>query len=244
MKHELIAYDNLKPNVWNPNQMNDRQYQAEIESICAFGFIDPVTVREFAGDNVNREIVDGEHRWKAFGEIRDQWLKGQVSIAPEAQAQLIPLLDANLLPTVNLGALPDMAAKKLTVVLNETRGRANTVDLAALLAEIAAQTTPEDLRTGLPYSDAEIADLLKLTEFDWNNLPQSTGSAGGGEADSQESFVTLTLMMPESAHAVWLLAMDKVKAKLLSDGQALHADAKIAGGQVAELLAAEYIAGP
>ena len=222
--------------------MNERQYQAEIESICSFGFIDPITVREVEGDSKQREIIDGEHRYKAFGEIRERWLVGEITIADEAKAQLLPLLEANQLPVVNLGALPDVAAKKLTIVLNETRGRANTVDLAALLADIGSLTTLEGLRAGLPYGEAELADLLKLAEFDWNNLPQpSAGDAASGE--SNEPFLTLAVSLPQSAHAVWLLAFNKVKTNLTEDGNVLNSDEKIANGQVLELLAADYIAG-
>jgi len=35
----ILPIDKVLPNPWNPNKQNDRQYQAEIQSILDNGFI-------------------------------------------------------------------------------------------------------------------------------------------------------------------------------------------------------------
>lgn len=251
--------DDLRPNGWNPNQMSPRQFEAEIESILRFGFIDPITVREKDG----LEIVDGEHRWKAWREIRQRWHDGTVIVVAdadydsergwihadgrvldvsEANPTLEETLQTNQLPIFNLGVISDAHAKKLTVVLNETRGRSSSIDLATLLADIGATVGTDDLRVGLPYGDEELHDILKLAEYDWNALEQSDAST---QTDSEaELFVKIELSMSQSAHLVWLQAGDKVRGVLAQDNRTLHNDVKLANGQIAEALAAEYLASP
>ena len=55
-----IPINEIDANPWNPNKQNERQYQAEIESIAENGFLAPILVRA-NGDR--HEIIDGEHRW-------------------------------------------------------------------------------------------------------------------------------------------------------------------------------------
>ena len=240
MQHQTVPYFDIAPNSYNPNVMPARVYQAELESIAHFGFIDPVTVREVSE---GLSIVDGEHRWRAFRELRELWMAGALE---KFHDDLLPMFEANTLPVVNLGVLSDTDAKKLTVILNETRGRANTVDLAALLAEIGQDTGAEELRVGLPYSDAELSDLLQLAGYDWNatasTAPQE-GTSDQDETTSTEEFRSFTATLPEAAFAVYTDAIEKVKQKLAEDGLHLPEDGPLLHGQVVELLAAEFLAG-
>ncbi len=242
MNHQTLPYAQIAPNAYNPNVMPDRVYRAELESIARFGFIDPITVREIEGEN-GVMIIDGEHRWRAFGELRENWKAGDCG---EYHPSLETLFEKNELPVVNLGALSDADAKKLTIILNETRGRANTVDLAALLAEIGETTGGAELAIGLPYSDEELAELLRLAEFDWESVKATSESAGeSGEASGEtEAMQSFTATMPQSSHAVYVDAIERVRARLQADGLELPGDGPLLHGQVVELLAAEFLAGP
>lgn len=56
---EYVAPDDLKPNSYNPNRQNDRDFELLIKSIKEDGFTQPVVCL------LDGTIVDGEHRWRA-----------------------------------------------------------------------------------------------------------------------------------------------------------------------------------
>lgn len=187
----LCSWSDVQPNPWNPNKMNERQFAAELESIMHNGFLDPVTVREHAMEGY--EIIDGEHRWKALQYLKECWDKGTIEYAEDAvydpsigwknpdgtllkAEQFIPplaeLLEEGLVPVINLGHISDMQAKKLTLILNETRGRADVVDKAVLLGDIMkeAEISISELQLGLPYKEKELNELIGLGSFDWDSM--------------------------------------------------------------------------
>lgn len=57
---EYVEPAELKPNSYNPNRQNERDFELLIKSITEDGFTQPiVAIRE------GKVIVDGEHRWRA-----------------------------------------------------------------------------------------------------------------------------------------------------------------------------------
>lgn len=209
-----VPVDKLHPNPWNPNAMNDRTYQAEKESIGRFGFVDPVTVRPHPELPDAFQIIDGEHRVRAAGELG----MGELPIV-----------------TLDLG---DAEAKKLTVVLNETRGEADTLDLARLLADIAR--TDPNVGEALPYSPEHLSALLEMADLEMPDY--GNGSLdGGGDEDDEDKWRTLTLRVPAPVEELFRQAEARVAE---SAGAELHPDPAIRGGQVVEALLADYLAGP
>lgn len=242
MNHQTLPYAHIAPNNYNPNVMTDRVYRAELESIARFGFIDPITVREIESQEA-LAIIDGEHRWRAFGELRAKWEIGDLA---EFHPDLLPLFEANELPVVNLGALPDADAKKLTIILNETRGKANTVDLAALLAEIGAEIGGEALSVGLPYNPDELTKLLESVNYDWEaaaNKRQSSeeeDSEREGESKPDE-LITVTLQLSVAGKAF----LDEATAIVSTNGMLpkceIAGDPARALGQAVETLAGQFL---
>jgi hypothetical protein len=57
---EYVPVDSIKPNAYNPNRQSDHDYQLLLTSIKENGFTQPVIVHR-----ETRQIVDGEHRWRA-----------------------------------------------------------------------------------------------------------------------------------------------------------------------------------
>lgn len=143
----------LMPNGYNPNRMDDEMYAKAIASIRAFGFIDPITVREVG---LTYEIVDGEHRWMA---AKDEGL--------------------NPVPVITLGELDDDTAKQLTIVLNETRGSADPRKLAALLKDLSSRNSVTDLLATLPYSKDLFDRLIGASKIDWSELEAPIRPASG-----------------------------------------------------------------
>ena len=61
---EYVAIDEIKPNSYNPNRQDAKDFELLCRSIREDGFTQPVIVHRDT-----REIVDGEHRWRAAREL-------------------------------------------------------------------------------------------------------------------------------------------------------------------------------
>ena len=162
MQLELVSikHSEIIPNDWNPNKQNERAFQAEIESITDNGFVQPMTVRKHPTQKSKYQIIDGYHRWLALQKIFDD---SKLHTAP-----LKAIVATKEIPCVVID-VTEAQAKKLTIILNETRGRAEIGELGMLLESIQIEFG-DDLIRGLPYSQGQLDDLLSLAEFDWENL--------------------------------------------------------------------------
>ena len=206
IEYSTERLDAMQPNNYNPNKMNERQFSAELESIQHFGFIDPITVRDTANGLI---IVDGEHRWRGAKEIIRRIQAGEVTLVKDAQYDenrgwthptgrllntkeaspaFIPVFEGNAVPVANLGRISDTDAKRLTVILNETRGTSNAVDLAEVLAQIQEGLggSLDDLQLAMPYVESELDQLLSITGADFGDLTNLEDDAPGGPDFLQE----------------------------------------------------------
>ena len=57
---EYVSPADIKPNSYNPNRQSDRDFELLLKSMREDGFTQPVIVQKST-----KEIVDGEHRWRA-----------------------------------------------------------------------------------------------------------------------------------------------------------------------------------
>ena len=57
---EYVEIDSIKPNSYNPNRQSDTDFALLQRSMTEDGFTQPIVVQR-----ATREIVDGEHRWRA-----------------------------------------------------------------------------------------------------------------------------------------------------------------------------------
>ena len=183
----ILPIDKVLPNPWNPNKQNDRQYQAEIQSILDNGFIAPILVRKQGEDY---QIIDGEHRWKALNEIFERGLEGKWNLPELAKSLTIPAV------VLDIG---NAQAKKLTIIMNETRGQADLAELGTLLADIATDLG-DDLGIGLPYSAPQLQELMAISDFNWEEF---------GEGGSDQDFET----KGEEGHRITALLDDDTKAR-------------------------------
>jgi hypothetical protein len=208
----LISKSLLDPNPWNPNKTKPRQQKAIAESLATYSQIIDIIVRP-NGDRY--QIIDGEHRYDELTE--------------------------DVYVTV-LHGLSDADAKKLTVIMNETRGEADKIELAQLLADLSNELSSEELLNALPYEQNELDELVKLAEVDWDNFNSSDDDEQPnfkGESDpTEDEFIKLYIVIPKEA----LLVADQAK-ELISQERELNKNKDIAWGQVLESLAADYISG-
>lgn len=136
-----LKKSDITPNDYNPNKTSDRQQKAINESLGKYGQLLEIVVRPDPNNKGKYLIVDGEHR---YHELDDEVYCNVVH------------------------GLSDADAKKLTVIFNETRGQADKVELAQLLASLDDDL--DDLIVGLPYEQDELAELVKMADVDWNEF--------------------------------------------------------------------------
>jgi ParB-like chromosome segregation protein Spo0J len=132
---QQISLDRIRPNPWNPNQMNETQAQALRESITEFGNdLQPVLVRPIDGGRF--QIVDGEHRYKLALEM------GESSI------------------DCIVKDLSETDVKRLTQILR-SHGENDPAKLKELFDSLLVELSPDDVIKGLPMDTAgELDDLL------------------------------------------------------------------------------------
>ena len=160
------------------------------------------------------QIIDGEHRTRAALEL------GMTDV-----------------PISIIHDLGDSAAKKLTIVLNETRGSANTLELAVLLADIAETDT--NLIEALPYDSTQLDNLLEIAKFEMPDYGDGDVSPGSTTADGAEGWEIVPMRVPASIAKLFAQCADAIKAEHdLSD----QSDDAIANGQILEALCAAYLA--
>ena len=211
----------LSNNDYNPNKTTERQQQAIAESLDNYGQLTSVLVRPDPEREGNYIIIDGEHRSQVLTE--------------EVYVDVVY-------------GLKDTDAKKLTVIMNETRGSADKIELAQLLNSLNDEIGDlQELSLGLPYEEIELQELIDLADVDWDNFEVAGGEEEENNNDEEMSddWTTLVAKMSQDALDVFNQATDLIKMEkdLHEDKAHRKADlCEIALGQVLECLAAEYIA--
>jgi len=208
----LIKKELLSPNPWNPNKTTKRQQESIAESLEAYSQIIDIIVRPDPNNNNRYQIIDGEHRYDELGET--------------------------VYATI-LHGLTDADAKKLTIILNEGRGKADKIDLAHLLADISLDLEPVELLNCLPYDQIELDELIKLADINWDDFGDSGSDqddSAKSEEDEESEFIKLAITIPRDALLVAEQAYD-----LISNQRTLNKKKDIAWGQVLESLCADYL---
>jgi len=211
----IVAIEQLEPNPWNPNVQSDFIFEKEKNSIKKFGFIDPITVREFLGNKL--QIIDGEYRWKAAKELAIKQV-----------------------PVINLGQVSDSVAKKLTLILNETKGEYDPFRAGQLIKGVLEHESMEEVVLDLPLKQDEIDNLLELTKFDLNakeEVPWQPPEKKDMGSANQENWQELKFVVSEAQAAVINEAIERI---LKDEGIA----GETARGRALELMAADFLASP
>jgi len=216
-----IKHSEIIPNDWNPNKQNERAFEAEIESITDNGFVQPVTVRKHPTQKSKYQIIDGYHRWLALQKI---FADKSLQTAP-----LQEIVITQEIPCVVLD-VTDAQAKKLTIVLNETRGRAELGELGALLDSIQLDFG-DDLIRGLPYNEGQLIDLLSLAEFDWENLEELIEEDKG--EDASMAYRLVADLTPDT-EILWTQA-------LIDNAAALPKNERDASGKMIDILLKSFL---
>ena len=133
-----IEVESLHPNPWNPNRMSEEMYHKLRAYIRREGMVEPIVVRPL---DDGYQILGGYHRWR---------------IAKELGYETVPCAVVDL---------DDRRAKVLSVNLNEMKGQSVSLLLSELIHDLSQELTLEDLETQLPYSEAELKDVLEIMKI-------------------------------------------------------------------------------
>jgi ParB-like chromosome segregation protein Spo0J len=197
-----VALDKVVPNPWNPNRQNERQFEAEVESIADNGFIAPILVRKLG---MRYEIIDGEHRWKALRKIAEDGIQGKGNIPTLVESLTIPAI---------VLTVDETQAKKLTIIMNETRGRADANELTKLLQDLS-ESLGDDLLTGLPYTQSQLEELMNMGGDALDEMNNSMED----EQEAPEGFKVIATLNEED-EARWKTYMAELRGDLPQEPKA------------------------
>ena len=183
MKIKVVKSSIVLPNTWNPNRMESDVFEATVQSLSKFGIVTPTVVRTHPEHKGKYEVVDGEHRCRVLKEICARVAAGTMTVADDAEYSeekgwvnplglalgendVVPALrkyiDTGEMPVIDLGDISAAHAKRLTVVLNETKGSPEDAELSKLLNDIERTVGGKDAFLGMPYSEEDLEKLLSI----------------------------------------------------------------------------------
>ena len=132
LKVQYIPIASIKPNTYNPNRQSEHEFHLLLKSMRDHGFTQPIIVQK-----ETKEIVDGEHRWRA---------------AMELGYKEIPVVFVNM----------TIAQMRIaTLSHNRARGQENVELTAELLRDLEKIGGLEWAQKSLEMDDVEIQRLIE-----------------------------------------------------------------------------------
>jgi len=147
----IVPINKVTPNKWNPNFQDKFMFNKQKQSVSELGFLGSILVRrvpkfyDLNRPEIEFEIMDGEHRWKA---------------AKEHEYTEIPI-------EVIIGEVSDSQAQLLTILLNNLRGKDDVFKRAKIL-----EALDEGQLGLLPMTEEEISNERKLVKFDFGKYDE------------------------------------------------------------------------
>lgn len=187
VKSQIVPLDSVKPNDYNPNEMEEREFAFLKDMIDKYGFSQALVV---TSDFV---IIDGEQRWTAAKELG----------AKEIEVKVLPVTLAE--------------AKALTVNYNRIKGTFNPTLLGSLIQDLANEFGLDKVNemvvidpTELKLLNEIMADLPEVGEAgtddiirDINEANEEKGNSSGsnqpGGMPAEDGFKTVTILFKTKA---------------------------------------------
>lgn len=131
IEFKLIPPDDLENNAWNPNHMEQAEFDWLCQEIEDVGFIDPIEVVPL--DTGKFRIIGGEHRAAAGRELKMEKIPAMVLQGTRWQEEDVQ--------------------KLVTVRLNALKGKLNPEKMAVLYTEMAKKYGEEALQNLFAFTD-------------------------------------------------------------------------------------------
>ena len=172
---EWVPRSDIKPNDWNPNRLDDDEFEQLVASIKDNGWTMPIVVHA-----EEKYIIDGEHRWLAADHLPDD---------PDLTPEGVP---ADHVPVYGI-TVEEEQAKLATVQHNRARGEVHVAPLKEYLSGLNERGVLDSVVDRIGYSQEEAAELLDdLSAPDTTDetMPweeESEAEILDGEEDEEES---------------------------------------------------------
>lgn len=191
-QQEEVAVADVFPNPWNVNSMAPADFEKLKASIERYGLPFPVVVRPHPWEQDKWQIVDGEHRWRACGEL------GWTSL------------------TVTIVDYDDETAQEAGIVLNGLHGAPDETKLGSLLRSLAKKRDEVELRQVMPFDRSRFDELMgELTSADYGRIEKMQSKTS---EDRPAAYVERVFRMPREVAEV----VDEAVGKIKSDEQFEH----------------------
>lgn len=199
MERTTVDVERLVPNTWNHNQMDPVAYKKLkgwlTRSLKKSGRIAlPVVVRTHPTEKGKYQIIDGEHRWRAVGEI------GETKV------------------DVHIYECDDIDARMLTDALNYIRGTPDQDREAAYLQDLlTAGGTIEEMAEFTHKSKDELEDIVESYDIKFEDVAIPELSSDDGSSDTfggQDDWMELKFNVPKDAALIIESELSRIGALL------------------------------
>lgn len=154
-----LPIDDIEPNPWNPNEMDDETFNRLADELEEVGFIDPIQVVPWEG---KYRILGGEHRWRAAKILGYENVPAVILMDERWQDE-----DLQKFVTVRLNALHGKVnPMKFMELYEDVRQRHDSQDLQSLFAVTDEQAWGEYLAEVRKQLKASGANKKELDQFD------------------------------------------------------------------------------
>lgn len=120
---QMIPVDALKPSLWNPRKISNKELKKLAKNILLYGFLENVVAR-----SETNELVSGHQRVLAYKLLLDP-------DGPFANHRKIKSLSKEI-PVIQIEGLSQKAAKALAISMNKIQGKWDIEKLGTALADI------------------------------------------------------------------------------------------------------------
>ena len=160
-----IPIGDVHPNAWNPNAMNKREFARLKKELTENGFLIPIVVVQ---NDDGYEIIGGEHRWRAAGELGFGKVPCVVLTGEKWSDEDVRMFE--------------------TTRLNAIKGRVSPEKLAAMHAKLIERGHDEKLMSHLMgfAEEAEFKRLIKATSQSMRDAGAPTAAVKEFEANAQQ----------------------------------------------------------
>jgi hypothetical protein len=186
-----LPIDKLVKADWNYKTEDPAKQEKLTENIKRNGQIENIIVREL--ETGFFEVVNGNHRLSV---LKD--------------------LDIKTAHSFNLGKINQAQAIRIAIETNETKFDTDSITLAQRVKELTEEFKIEELVKTLPYTEVEIDNFSKLTDFDWEQYETEDLSDTFSDTEYNK---TINVKVTGETYKRWLELRDRLNGIIGYDNE-------------------------
>ena len=186
-----IPTDKLVKADWNYKTEDPNKQEKLKENIKRNGQIENIIIREL--ETGFYEVVNGNHR-----------------------LSVLKALNIEKAYSYNLGKISQAQAIRIAIETNETKFDTDSIALAERVKELTEEFDLKDLINTLPYSETEIDNFSKLTDFDWNMYETEDLSDTFSDTKYDK---TINVKVTNETYKRWLELKDRLNGIIVYDNE-------------------------